>query len=153
MLRLLTNIHNFQRSGFKLQNSVYVCDWNIVAFQVFVVSCFGQWRMSLHMENMYRGLNHTFLVPDTLQSCNSLCLSYIEIVNWFADQLVCSCRTRLYVNLLSNIYTKCQLKIMHSSYEHLKCLRDIYNISTQKQTPFTVTPPRRGEAQDWRGDM
>jgi hypothetical protein len=24
-------------------------------------------------------------------------------------------------------------------------------MSTQKQAPFTVTPPRRDEAQDWRG--
>jgi len=46
-------MHKFQNSGFKLQNSVYVFDWNILAFQVFVVSCFGQWRMSLHVESMY----------------------------------------------------------------------------------------------------
>jgi len=42
---------------------------------------------------------------------------------------------------------------MHSSYKHLKRFPDIHNMSTQKQAPFTVTPPRRGEAQDWRGDM
>ena len=41
-LQLPTFMHNFQRSGFKLQNSVYVFDWNIVAFQAFVLSCFGQ---------------------------------------------------------------------------------------------------------------
>ena len=100
MLQLLTDINNFQRSRFKLQNSVYVFDWNILAFRAFVLSCFGQWRMSLHVENMYRGLNHTFLMPDTLQSYTSLGLSYTEIVSWFADQLVCSCRTSLYVNMV-----------------------------------------------------
>jgi len=42
MLQLLTDIHNFQLSSFKLQNSIYVFDWNIVAFQAFVLSCFGQ---------------------------------------------------------------------------------------------------------------
>jgi len=45
------------------------------------------------------------------------------------------------------------VKIMQSSYKHLKCFPDVYNMSTQKQAPFTVTPPHRGEAQDWRGDM
>jgi len=55
MLQLPTNIHNFQLSSFKLQNSIYIFDWNILAFQAFVMSCFGQWRMSLHVENMYRG--------------------------------------------------------------------------------------------------
>ena len=105
MLQLPTNIHNFQISGFKSQNSVYIFDWNIVAFQAFVVSCFGQWRMSLHVENMYRGLNHTILVPDTLQSSTSLWLSYTEIVNCFADKLVCSCRTSLCINMVgSNMF-------------------------------------------------
>jgi hypothetical protein len=42
MLQLLTNMHNFQSSGFKSQNSVYVFDWNIAAFQAFILSCFGQ---------------------------------------------------------------------------------------------------------------
>ena len=42
MLQLRKNIHNFQLSGYKSQNSVYVFDWNIIAFQAFVVSCFGQ---------------------------------------------------------------------------------------------------------------
>jgi hypothetical protein len=88
MLQLLTNINNYKRSSFKLQNTVYVSDRNIIAFQAFVVSCFGQWRMSLHVENLYRELNHTFLVPDTLQSYSSLWLSCTEIVNWFTDQLV-----------------------------------------------------------------
>ena len=105
MLILLTCIHNFQRSSFKLQNSIYIFDWNILAFQTVVLSCFGQWRMSLHVENMYRELNHTFLVPNTLQSCNSLGHSYTEIFSWFADQLVCSCRTCLYVNMVgSNMF-------------------------------------------------
>ena len=40
---------------------------------------------------------------------------------------------------------------MQFSYKHLKCLPDIYNMSTQKQATFTVTPPHHGEAQDWRG--
>jgi len=40
---------------------------------------------------------------------------------------------------------------MHFSYKLLKCFPDIYNMSAQKQAPFTVTPPRPGEAQDWRG--
>jgi hypothetical protein len=58
------------------------------------------------------------------------------------------------VNLTGfTVYTKCQLKIMHSSYKHLKYSPGVYNISTQKQAPFTVTPPRHDEAQDWRGDM
>jgi len=100
VLQLPTNIHNFQLSGLKLQNSFYVFDWNIVAFQAFVVSCFSQWMMSLHVENMYRGLNHTILVPATLQSFTSLWLTYTEIVHWFADQLLCSCRTCLYVNIV-----------------------------------------------------
>jgi len=81
MLQLLTDIHNFQRPSFKLQNSIYIFDLNIVAFQVFFVSCFGQWRMPLRVENMYRGLYHTFLVPDTLQSYTSLGLRYTEIVS------------------------------------------------------------------------
>jgi len=93
MLQPLTNIHNFQRSSFKLQNPFYVFVWNILAFQAFAVSCFGQWRMSLHLENIYRGLNHIFLVPDTLISYTCGWLSYTEIVNWLADQLVYSCRT------------------------------------------------------------
>jgi len=46
-----------------------------------------------------------------------------------------------------------KIKIFESSYKHSKCLPDIYNMSRQKQTSFTVTPPRHGEAQDWRGDM
>ena len=45
----------------------------------------------------------------------------------------------------------CHVKIMQSSYKHLKYFPDIYNLSTQKQAPFTVTPPRHDEAQDWRG--
>jgi len=105
MLQLLTDIHNFQRPSFKLQNSIYVFDWNIIAFQAFFVLCFGQWRMPFCVENMYRGLHHTFLVPDTLQSYTSLGLSYTVIVSWFADHLVCSCRTNLYVNMVgSNTY-------------------------------------------------
>ena len=28
----------------------HVCGWNIIAFQAVVVSCFGQWRMSLHVD-------------------------------------------------------------------------------------------------------
>jgi len=42
MQQLPTNIHNFKHASFKLQNSVYLFDWNIVAFQAFVMSCFGQ---------------------------------------------------------------------------------------------------------------
>jgi len=60
----------------------------IVAFQAFVMSCFGQWRMSFHVENVYRELNHTYLVPDTLQSYSSLWFIYTAIVKWLADQLV-----------------------------------------------------------------
>jgi hypothetical protein len=37
--------------------------------------------MSLHVENMYRELNQTFPVPDTLQSSTRLKLSYTAIVN------------------------------------------------------------------------
>ena len=48
-------------------------------------------------------------------------------------------------------YSKYQLKIMQCSYGHLKCLPDIYSMSTYKQASFTVTPPRHDEAQDWRG--
>ena len=43
MLQILTDINNFQRPIFKLQNSIYIFDLNIVAFQPFFVSCFGQW--------------------------------------------------------------------------------------------------------------
>jgi len=42
---------------------------------------------------------------------------------------------------------------MQPSYKHLKYFPDIYNMSTQKQAPFTVAPPRHDEAQDWREDM
>jgi len=42
---------------------------------------------------------------------------------------------------------------MQSSYKHLKYFPDVYNMSTHKQAPFTVTPPRHDEAQDRRGDM
>ena len=37
--------------------------------------------------------------------------------------------------------------------EHLKCLPDIYNMSTYKQAPFTVTPPCHGGAQDSGGGI
>jgi hypothetical protein len=57
------------------------------------------------------------------------------------------------ISPISNAYSKWQLKIMQCSYKHLKCLPAIYNRSTLKQASFTVTPPRHGEAQDWRGDM
>ena len=39
---LPTNIHNLKQARFKLQNSIYAFDWNIVAFQAFVMSCFDQ---------------------------------------------------------------------------------------------------------------
>jgi len=42
---------------------------------------------------------------------------------------------------------------MQSSYKHLKYFPHTYNMSTQKQAPFPVTPPRHDEAQDWKGDM
>jgi hypothetical protein len=57
------------------------------------------------------------------------------------------------ISPFSNVYSNCQLKIMQSSYKHLKYIPDIYNMSTQKQAPSTVTPPGHDEAQDWRGDM
>jgi len=57
------------------------------------------------------------------------------------------------ISTFSNLYSKWQLKIMQSFYKHLKCFPDIHNMSKQKQASFTVTPPRHGEAQDWRGDM
>ena len=78
-------------------NTFHVFGWNIVAFHAFVVSCFGQWMMSLDVD---RELNHTFLVSDTLQSYTSLWLSYSAIVNWFADQLVQIYRTILYINMV-----------------------------------------------------
>jgi len=37
--------------------------------------------MPLHVESMYKGLNHTLLVPETLQSYTSLWLTYTEIIN------------------------------------------------------------------------
>ena len=55
------------------------------------------------------------------------------------------------ISTFTNIYSQCQVKTMHFAYKHLKCFPDIYNMSTQKQASFTVTPPRHGEAQDWRG--
>jgi hypothetical protein len=55
------------------------------------------------------------------------------------------------ISTFSNIYSQRQVKIMQFSYKHLKCFPDIYNMSTQKQAPFTVTPPRHGEAQDLEG--
>ena len=57
------------------------------------------------------------------------------------------------ISIFSNVYSQCQVKIMQFSYKHLKCFPDIYNMSTQKQASYTVTPPRQGEAQDWSGDM
>jgi len=48
--------------------------------------------------------------------------------------------------LLHHLVMYCHVKIMQSSYKHLKYLPDIYNLSTQKQAPFTVTPPRHDEA-------
>ena len=42
MLQLPTNIHILTQASSKLQNSINVSDWNIVAFQAFVMSCFGQ---------------------------------------------------------------------------------------------------------------
>jgi len=36
---------------------------------------------------VYGELNHTYLVPDTLQSYSSLWLIYTEIVKWLAEQL------------------------------------------------------------------
>ena len=53
----------------------------------------------------------------------------------------------------SNVYSYCQLKIMQSSYKHLKYFPDTYNMSTQKQTPSTISPPHHDEAQDMEGDM
>jgi len=38
--------------------------------------------MSVHVENMYRELNHTFLVPDTFHSNTSLLINYTVIVNF-----------------------------------------------------------------------
>ena len=55
------------------------------------------------------------------------------------------------ISTFSNIYSQCQVKIMQSSYKHLKCFPDIYNMSKQKQASFTITPTRRGEAQDLEG--
>ena len=40
----------------------------------------------------------------------------------------------------SDVYSNCQLKIMQSSYRHLKYIPDNYNMSIQKQAPFTVIP-------------
>jgi hypothetical protein len=42
---------------------------------------------------------------------------------------------------------------MQYFYKHLKCFPDVYNMSTQKQASFFVTPPHHDEAQDWKGDM
>ena len=65
----------------------HVSGWSIIAWQAFLMSCFGQWSMPLHMENMYGYINHAFLVPDTLQSYTNLWLGYTESVNWYADEL------------------------------------------------------------------
>ena len=40
---------------------------------------------------------------------------------------------------------------MQSSYKHLKYFPDTNSMSTQKQTPSTVSPPRHDEAQDMEG--
>jgi hypothetical protein len=40
---------------------------------------------------------------------------------------------------------------MQCSCEHLKCFLDIYNMSTQKQASFTVSPPRHSKVQDLEG--
>ena len=32
------------------------------------------------------------------------------------------------ISTISNLYSKCQLKIMQSLYKHLKCLPDIYSM-------------------------
>jgi len=41
----------FKHASFKLRNSIHLFGWNITAFQAFVMSCLGQWRMSLHVED------------------------------------------------------------------------------------------------------
>ena len=55
------------------------------------------------------------------------------------------------ITTFSNVYSNCQLQIMQSSYKHLKYIPDTYNMSTQKQTPSTVSSPRHDEAQDMEG--
>jgi len=61
--------------------------------------------MPLRAKYMYRGLPRTFLVPDTLQFYTSLGLTFTVIVSSFADHLVCSRRTSLYINMAgSNTY-------------------------------------------------
>ncbi len=143
----------------------------------FRVSCFGQWMMSLDVD---RELNHTFLVSDTLQSYTSLWLSYSAIVNWFADRLVQICRTILYINMVGskhvltniypvnvwnmrrnfnihftfgNAYSNCQLKIMQSSYKHLKyfLIPTIRPHRSRHHPPFQPLAMMRHRT--WRGDM
>ena len=89
LLQIYT-IFSVQALNYKTQ-STYLFEY--LSISSFAVSCFGQWRMSLHLENIYRGLNHIFLVPDTLKSYTCGWLTYTEIVNWLADQLIYSCRT------------------------------------------------------------
>jgi hypothetical protein len=57
------------------------------------------------------------------------------------------------ISPFSNVYSKCQLEIMQCSYEHLKCLPDIYNMSTLKQASFTVTPPPPPRCDTGQGGM
>jgi len=44
--------------------------------------------MPIHMESVYKELNHTFLMSDTLQTYTSLWINCIEMVSWFGNQLV-----------------------------------------------------------------
>ena len=55
------------------------------------------------------------------------------------------------ITTFSNVHSNCQLQIMHSSYKHLKYIPDTYNVSTQNQTPSTISPPCHDEAQDMEG--
>jgi hypothetical protein len=44
------------------------------------------------------------------------------------------------ISAFSNIYSQRQFKIMQFSYKHLKCITDIYSMSTQKQASLLLHP-------------
>jgi hypothetical protein len=56
------------------------------------------------------------------------------------------------ISPLSSVYSKYQLKSC-SLPRALEIFTWYLRYVHIEQAPFTVTPPRHGEAQDWRGDM
>jgi hypothetical protein len=52
--------------------------------------------------NIMQGVKSHIFVSDTLQTYTSLWCSFTEINSWFGDQLVQSCNTNSYINMVGN---------------------------------------------------